>query len=171
MATKTMRDRLDELLLFHEHVIQHVQQQMHQQMQQQLQAAHQHIEQLRAHAGQMQQQLAATQQQLAATQQQLAQAQATAANVPPTTKNSEQAVEIEVEVEVGEEFYVVETEVIPVSRVNVYELLPGSVVPVEEVSWTLGRLSRGSGLDEAAYVKIEQAVNAAVKKAIAKMSG
>ena len=169
-----LQDLLDEILVLHTQEMEQIQQQVQLQMQQHMQGQMQQmqghmqgqIQQMQQHMQNMQQHYTGEIEKLLAQVETLKKQAGTpsaASSAETVSGERSQAIELEIEIDVDGVFYVIELQVIPVSQVNLYEVMPGMVVPVDEAQWSGGRLVNSGGLEPEVYVEVEKVINEEVR--------
>jgi septum formation inhibitor MinC len=180
MSENTIQALLDDVMLFHEQEVQRLNEQREQEVQRlngfyQQQQQQLHMQMSQHMQAQVQQAVQATQQHF------MAEIEALRARVeelqkrlqergdsgaPPapdqehgSSTSAQKPKRIEVEIEVDDVVYTAELDVITVSNVRIFEVMPGAVVPVDECKWANGRLVHSAGLDAQVYVLLENAIN------------
>jgi exonuclease VII large subunit len=189
MSDNNIQALLDEVMLYHEQTVQRLNEQREQEVQRlngfyQQQQQQLHMQMSQHMQMQVQQAVQATQQHFMAEidalrarveelQKRLADRGDTGAPPEPdrehgSPSSSQKPKRIEVEVEVDDVVYTAELDVIAVSNVRIFEVMPGAVVPVDECKWANGRLAHSAGLDPQVYVLLENAINQQYHKVAAR---
>jgi hypothetical protein len=189
MPENNLQSLLDEVMLFHEQEVQRLNELREQEMQRlngfyQQQQQQLHMQMTQHMQMQVQQAIQATQQrftpELEALRARVEELQKRLqdrgdSGAPPepdrehgSSTAGQKPKRIEVEVEVDDVVYTAELDVLPVSNVRIFEVMPGAVVPVDECKWASGRLVHSAGLDAQVYTLLETNINEEYRKLAAR---